>query len=90
MPGPVKSTPGIFTTATGIINTFVNDTIGCITGKVCHLAHHKQCSTIISWDVETAAHWLLPRELAKHAMSEDTQDVNQVQHLQDLKYFCPN
>uniref|UniRef100_A0A663EPY8 Core Histone H2A/H2B/H3 domain-containing protein n=1 Tax=Aquila chrysaetos chrysaetos TaxID=223781 RepID=A0A663EPY8_AQUCH len=51
----------ILTKAMGIMDTFVNDITECITGKACHLAHHKECLTITG------------RELAMHAYGPESQ-----------------
>ncbi|VDQ05884.1 unnamed protein product [Trichobilharzia regenti] len=57
---------GISFKAMSIMNSFVNDIFECIAAKK---------STISSREVQTAVRFLLPGELAKHAVSEGTKAV---------------
>ncbi|XP_078391860.1 histone H2B 1/2-like [Cetorhinus maximus] len=61
--------------AKSIMNSFVNDVFERITGKASHLAHYNKCSTIISRKIQTVTCLLLPRQLAKHCMSEGIKAV---------------
>ncbi|XP_004685649.1 PREDICTED: histone H2B type 1-like [Condylura cristata] len=71
----VHPNTGISSKATGIMNLFVNNIFECISGEASRLAHYNKHSTITSREIQTAMSLLLPRELAKHAVSEDTTAV---------------
>ncbi|XP_078395861.1 histone H2B 7-like [Cetorhinus maximus] len=66
---------GISSKAMSIMNSFVNDIFECIAGEASRLAHYNKRSTISSWEIQTTVRLLLPRELAKHAVSEGTKSV---------------
>uniref|UniRef100_UPI00398F233C histone H2B 1.2-like n=1 Tax=Pristiophorus japonicus TaxID=55135 RepID=UPI00398F233C len=66
---------GISSKAMGIRNSFVNDIFERIAGEASHLAHYNKRRTISSREIQTAVRLLLPRELAKHAVSEGTKVV---------------
>ena len=66
---------GISSKAMGIMNSFVNYIFERIAGEASRLAHYNKRSTITSKDIQTSVHLLLPRELAKHAVSEGTKVV---------------
>ncbi|KAG6929736.1 histone cluster 1 H2B family member n [Chelydra serpentina] len=66
---------GISSKAMGIMNSFVNDIFERIAGEASCLANYNKCSTITSQEIQTAVCLLLPRELAKHAVSEGTKAV---------------
>ena len=66
---------GISSKAMRIMNSFINDIFECIAGEASRLAHYNKRSTITSKDIQTSVHLLLPRELAKHAVSEGTKVV---------------
>ncbi|KAL6087026.1 hypothetical protein STEG23_036107 [Scotinomys teguina] len=53
-----------------IVNIFEH-----ITGQASHLVPYDRHSTITSQKTQKAVHLLLPRELAKHAMSEGTKAI---------------
>uniref|UniRef100_A0A8C4TGQ2 Core Histone H2A/H2B/H3 domain-containing protein n=1 Tax=Erpetoichthys calabaricus TaxID=27687 RepID=A0A8C4TGQ2_ERPCA len=59
----------------GIMNTFVNNIFKRITREASRLAHYNKPSTISSREIQNAVRLLLPRELAKHAVSESTKAV---------------
>ncbi|XP_038564475.1 uncharacterized protein LOC119895422 [Micropterus salmoides] len=63
---------GISSKAMGIMNSFVNDIFERIAGEASRLAHYNKRSTITSREIQTAVRLLLPGELAKHAVSEDS------------------
>ncbi|XP_041642015.1 histone H2B-like [Cheilinus undulatus] len=66
---------GISPKATGIMNSFVSDIFERIAGEASRLAHYNKCSIITSREIQTTVRLLLPRELAKHAVSEGTKAV---------------
>ncbi|XP_067883488.1 histone H2B-like [Heterodontus francisci] len=66
---------GISSKAMSIMNSFVNDIFERIAGEASRLAHYNKRSTISSREIQTAVRLLLPRELAKHAVSEGTKAV---------------
>ncbi|XP_032870209.1 histone H2B-like [Amblyraja radiata] len=66
---------GISSKAMSITNSFVNDIFERIAGEASRLAHYNKRSTISSREIQTAVRLLLPRELAKHAVSEGTKAV---------------
>ncbi|XP_073081106.1 histone H2B type 1-M-like [Manis javanica] len=66
---------GISSKAMGIMNSFVNDIFERIAGEASRLVHYNKRSTITSREIQTAVRQLLPGELAKHAVSEDTKAV---------------
>ncbi|XP_068086404.1 uncharacterized protein [Anabrus simplex] len=55
-----------------IMNNFVKDLFKRIAAEASRLAHYNKRSTIISREIQTAGCLLLPRELAKHAVSKGT------------------
>ena len=55
--------------------SFVNDFFERNAGEALRLAHYNKCSTITSWEIQTAVRLLLPGGLAKHAVSEGTKAV---------------
>uniref|UniRef100_A0A673M374 H2B.E variant histone 1 n=1 Tax=Sinocyclocheilus rhinocerous TaxID=307959 RepID=A0A673M374_9TELE len=57
-----------------IMNSFVNDVFERIATEASRLAHYNKQSTITIRELQsqTAVRLLLPRELAKHAVSEGT------------------
>lgn len=59
-----------------IIHSFFSDIFKRIPGEASRLAHYNNHSTITSSEVQTAMCLLLPRELAKHAVSEGTKAVS--------------
>uniref|UniRef100_UPI00398EF0C1 histone H2B 7-like n=1 Tax=Pristiophorus japonicus TaxID=55135 RepID=UPI00398EF0C1 len=67
--------PGISSKAMDIMNSFVNYILERIAGEASRLAHYNKCRTISSWEMQTTVRLLLPRELAKHAVSERTKVV---------------
>ena len=66
---------GISSKAMSIMNSFVNDIFERIAAEASRLAHYNRRSTITSREIQTAVRLLLPGELAKHAVSEDTKAV---------------
>ncbi|XP_041063568.1 uncharacterized protein LOC121288847 [Carcharodon carcharias] len=73
---------GISSKAMSIMNSFVNDIFECIVGEASPPAHYNKRSTISSREIPTAVCLLLPRELAKHDVSEGTKGGDQVHQLQ--------
>ncbi|XP_078413739.1 histone H2B-like [Cetorhinus maximus] len=71
----VHPNTGIFSKAISIMNSLMNDIFECIAGEASRLAHYNKHSTISSREIQTAVRPLLPRELAKHAMSKGTKAV---------------
>lgn len=59
------------------MNSLINERIA---NEFPRIAHYKRQSTITSRESQTAVRLLLPRELTKHAISEDTKA--------DTKYTC--
>ena len=66
---------GITTKAMGITNSFVSDIFERMAMKAYRLTKYGKKSTMISREIQTAARLLLPGEVAKHAVSEDTKAV---------------
>ncbi|XP_078420739.1 histone H2B 7-like [Cetorhinus maximus] len=66
---------GISSKAMSIMNSFMNDIFELIMDEASRLAHYSKRSTISSQEIQTAVRLLLPRELAKHAVSEGTKAV---------------
>ena len=66
---------GITTKAMGITNSFVSDIFEGMAMKAYRLTKYGKKSTMSSREIQTAARLLLPGEVAKHAVSEDTKAV---------------
>ncbi|XP_050671116.1 histone H2B-like [Leptidea sinapis] len=66
---------GISSKAMTIMKSFVNDIFERIAAEASRLAHYNKRSTITSREVQTSVRFLLPSELAKHAVSEGTKAV---------------
>ncbi|GAA38585.2 histone H2B [Clonorchis sinensis] len=66
---------GISSKAMSIMNSFVNRNFERIAAESSRLAHYNKRSTITSREIQTAVCLLLPGELAKDAVSEDTKAV---------------
>ena len=66
---------GITTKAMGITNSFVSDIFERMAMKAYRLTKYGKKSTMSSREIQTAARLLLPGEVAKHAVSEDTKAV---------------
>ncbi|XP_051970785.1 late histone H2B.L4-like [Xyrauchen texanus] len=58
-----------------VMNSFVNDVFERIVPEASQLAQYTKHSIITSRELQNAVRLLLPRELAKHAMSEGTKTV---------------
>ncbi|XP_041052091.1 histone H2B 1/2-like [Carcharodon carcharias] len=69
----VQPDTSISSEAMSIISFFVNNAVERITGETSRLAHYNKRSTISSQEIQTVMCLLLPRELAKLAMSEGTE-----------------
>ncbi|XP_028666374.1 late histone H2B.L4-like [Erpetoichthys calabaricus] len=61
--------------AMAIMNSFVNDMFDRIAIEASRLAKYNKRSTISSKEIQTAVKFLLPGELASHAVSEATKAV---------------
>ncbi|XP_041041217.1 histone H2B-like [Carcharodon carcharias] len=66
---------GISSKAMSIMNSLVNNIFKPIAGEASRLAHYNKRSAISSQEIQTAMHLLLPRDLAKHTVSEGTKAV---------------
>ena len=66
---------GITTKAMGITNSFVSYIFERMAMKAYRLTKYGKKSTMSSREIQTAARLLLPGEVAKHAVSEDTKAV---------------
>ena len=66
---------GITTKAMGITNSFVSDIFERMAMKAYRLTKYGKKSTMSSREIQTAVRLLLPGEVAKHAVSEDTKAV---------------
>ncbi|GAB1603405.1 histone H2B, gonadal [Argonauta hians] len=66
---------GISSKAMSIMNSFICDLFERIASESSRLAQYNKRSTISSREVQTAVRFLLPGELAKHAVSEGTKAV---------------
>ena len=62
---------GVSSKAMSIMNSFVKDLSKRIAAEAIRLAHYKR-STITSCEIQTSIPLLLPGELAKHAINEET------------------
>jgi histone H2B len=58
-----------------VMNSFVNDIFGRISGEASKLVGYSKSKTLTSREVQTAIRLILPGELAKHAVSEGTKAV---------------
>ncbi|XP_065877014.1 histone H2B.3-like [Euphorbia lathyris] len=61
--------------AMGIMNSFINDIFEKLAQESSRLARYNKKPTITSREIQTAVRLVLPRELAKHAVSEGTKVV---------------
>ena len=61
--------------AMSIMNSFVNDLFERIANEASRLAKYSKRSTLNSRDIQTAVRFILPGELARHAVSEGTKAV---------------
>ncbi|XP_065871414.1 probable histone H2B.3 [Euphorbia lathyris] len=66
---------GISSKAMGIMNSFINDIFEKLAQESSRLARYNKKPTITSRGIQTAVRLVLPGELAKHAVSEDTKAV---------------
>ncbi|KAJ0266690.1 Histone H2B.11 [Hirschfeldia incana] len=66
---------GISSKAMGIMNSFINDIFEKLAGESFKLARYNKKPTITSREIQTAVRLVLPGELAKHAVSEETKAV---------------
>jgi histone H2B len=66
---------GVSKKAMSIMNSFVNDIFGRISGEASKLVGYSKSKTLTSREVQTAIRLILPGELAKHAVSEGTKAV---------------
>ena len=66
---------GVSKKAMSIMNSFVNDIFGRISGEAGKLVGYSKSKTLTSREVQTAIRLILPGELAKHAVSEGTKAV---------------
>ncbi|XP_041047573.1 histone H2B.1-like [Carcharodon carcharias] len=64
--------------AMGIMSSFVNGIFERFVGETSCLAHYNKHSTISSWEIQTAMRLQVPRELAKHVMSEGTKAMTKL------------
>ncbi|XP_078078986.1 histone H2B 7-like [Mustelus asterias] len=61
---------GISSKAMSFMNLLDSDIFERIVGESSHLSHYNKRSTVSSPEIQTSVRLLLPRELAKHAVSE--------------------
>ncbi|KAG8694791.1 histone H2B, partial [Ceratobasidium sp. 395] len=66
---------GISNKAMAILNSFVNDIFERIATEAPELASYSKKSTISSREIQASVQLILPGELSKHAISEDTKSV---------------
>ncbi|XP_077232886.1 histone H2B-like [Tasmannia lanceolata] len=66
---------GISSKAMGIMNSFINDIFEKLAQEASKLARYTKKPTITSRQIQTSVRLVLPRELAKHAVSEGTKAV---------------
>ncbi|KAF8234118.1 histone H2b, partial [Tricholoma matsutake] len=66
---------GISKKTMAILNSFVNDIFECIATEASKLAAYSKKSIISSRKIQTSVQLIMPRELAKHAISEGTKSV---------------
>ena len=66
---------GVSKKAMSIMNSFVNDIFGRISGEAGKLVTYSKSKTLTSREIQTAIRLILPGELAKHAVSEGTKAV---------------
>ncbi|KAJ9506138.1 hypothetical protein QJQ45_016522, partial [Haematococcus lacustris] len=70
---------GISSKAISILNSFVNDIFDKIASEASRLARYNKKPTVTSREIQTAVRLVLPGELAKHAVSEGTKAVTNIQ-----------
>lgn len=70
---------GISSKAVGLMNSFVN-IFKCIAGQASCLVPYNQHLAMTSQEIQKTMHLLVPRELAKHTMSEGTEAVTESVH----------
>ncbi|CAD6238105.1 unnamed protein product [Miscanthus lutarioriparius] len=58
-----------------IMNSFINDIFEKLAAEAAKLTRYNKKSTITSREIQTSVRLVLPRELAKHAISEGTKAV---------------
>ncbi|KAM4816210.1 histone H2B 1.2-like [Urocitellus parryii] len=80
VPKQGHSNTGVSSEAGGSVNTFLKDIFQRVAREASRLAHYNKPSTGASQELHTAMRLLLPRELARHAGSEDTKAAT--------KYTC--
>ena len=66
---------GISKKGISIMNSFINDIFGRLAGEAGKLAIYSKKATLSSREIQTSVRLMLPGELAKHAVSEDTKAV---------------
>lgn len=66
---------GISMKAMSVMNSFINDIFERICKEAGVLARYNKKATVSSREVQTAVRFVLPGELAKHAVSEGTKAV---------------
>ncbi|KAL2558173.1 Histone H2B.3 [Forsythia ovata] len=59
----------------GTMNSFINDIFEKLAQEASRLSRYSKKHTITSREIQTAIQLVLPRELAKHAVSEGTKAV---------------
>ena len=57
------------------MNSFINDIFEKLAGEAAKLACYNKKPNITSREIQTSVRLILPRELAKHAVSEGTKAV---------------
>ncbi|XP_066311167.1 histone H2B.1-like [Miscanthus floridulus] len=66
---------GISSKAISIMNSFINNIFEKLAAEAAKLARYNKKPTITSREIQTSVRLVLPRELAKHAISEGTKAV---------------
>lgn len=72
---------GISSKAMGIMNSFINDIFEKLAQEASRLARYNKKPTITSREIQTALRLVMPGELVKHAVSEGTKAITNLQAL---------
>ena len=78
----VHPNTGISTKGMAIMNSFMNDIFERLTREAANVARINKKKTLSARDIQTAARFVLPGELAKHAVSEGTKAMAKFNHSQ--------
>ncbi|KAL0308999.1 UNVERIFIED_CONTAM: Histone H2B.11 [Sesamum radiatum] len=72
----------------GIMNNLINDIFEKLAQEASWLARYNKKLMITSHKIQTIVRLVLPSELAKHAISEETKAIDQLHHLSKSREVC--